>query len=152
MIIIPESMPAPNFLDTLVSKVLRFNKTMLKQKTKPTAHSDTMIVLGVHISGVIDCDAKPITIPRSLTYKYFQSDQVKLAIQHCIERAKDNPLQRHIANKIRVQASQTIGMAIKSGTVQSILGLADFLEEIKKETNTITVIGRNAKENEIVFL
>ena len=114
-------------------------------------NTNFMIVLGVHMSGCIGCDVKIIHIPRAITEQYFKSEQARKAIQNCIEQAKSNPLQMYRPNeKIRVQVTHTIAQAIKTGEIESILGLKEFLEEIRKETNAVTAIGSSAKKDEIL--
>ena len=109
-----------------------------------------MIVLGVHISGLIGCDVKTLSLPHAIAQKYFMSDQSKQAIKNTIKQAKDNPLQTYRANQIKVQISPVIARAIKTDNIKSILGLKEFLEEIKAETDTLFVIGRSTKEDEIL--
>lgn len=124
---------------------------LMPRKTPSINNNESMIVLGVHMSGVIGCDVKPLHLPHSVVAKYFKSEQARIAIKNCIEQAKDNPLQVYRPNsQIRVQVTPGIALAIKTGSIQSILGLQEFLEEIKKETNTLKVIGRSAAEDEIL--
>jgi hypothetical protein len=125
---------------------------MFTHKTLDRNRTDRMIVLGVHVSGVIDCDVNPLLMPRNIAEKYFNSIKAREAIESCIKQAKDNPLQRHIPNKIKVQVSTAVGMAIKSGEVDSILGLKIFLEAIKKETSCVAMIGFSFKDNQIIYL
>ncbi|MBD1937719.1 hypothetical protein [Microcoleus sp. FACHB-68] len=124
---------------------------LMKKRTQSVNNDESMIVLGVHMSGVIGCDVKPLHLPRSVVEKYFKSPQARIAIQNCIAQAKDNPLQVYRPNiQIRVQVTPGIALAIKTSNIQSILGLQQFLEEIKNETNYLTVIGRSAKEDELL--
>lgn len=119
-------------------------------KNPMTTGTYQMIVLGVHISGLIGCDVKTLSLPRALAQKYFLSEQARQAIKNTIKQAKDNPLQTYRANQIKVQISPVIATAIKTDKIESIFGLKEFLEEIKAETDTLFVIGRSAKEDEVL--
>ncbi len=142
----------PNFLSYICVNVLHFCKPMSTDKKLTMTKIERMIVLGIHVSGVIGCDVKPLSMPRHIAAKYFNSIQAYEAIESCIKQAKDNPLQRHIPNQIKVQVSAAVGMAIKLGEVESIMGLKEFLEMVKKETNFVTMIGRNFKDDQVIYL
>lgn len=109
-----------------------------------------MIVLGVHMSGVIGCDVETRRIPPSAVGEYFATGKARTAIKSCIDKAKDNPLQLSRNKQIKVQVTPRIGWAIKTGEIEQILGLKEFLEEIGKQTDTVTVIGRSASEDEVL--
>jgi hypothetical protein len=109
-----------------------------------------MIVLGVHMSGVIGCDVETRRIPPSAVGQYFGSEKARIAIRSCIEKAKDNPLRLSRNKQIQVQVTPRIGLAIKTGETESVLGLKEFLEEISEETDAVTVIGRAASEDEVL--
>ncbi|WP_017717215.1 hypothetical protein [Kamptonema formosum] len=111
-----------------------------------------MIVLGVHMSGVIGCDAETRRISRSAVGQYFATGQARRAIRSCIEKAKDNPLRLSQNKHIQVQVTPRIGRAIQTGEMESVLGLKEFLEEISEETDTVTVIGRSASEDEVLLI
>ena len=149
---IKNMLAALNFLRYIYAKILNFLHLMFTHKTLDKNRTDRMIVLGVHVSGVIDCDVNPLLMPRSIAAKYFNSIQAREAIESCIKQAKDNPLQRHIPNKIKVQVSTAVGMAIKSGEVDSIMGLKIFLDAIKKETTCVAMIGFSFKDNQVIYL
>lgn len=142
----------PNFLSYICVSVLNFAKLMSTDKKPTMTKIERMIVLGIHVSGVIGCDVKPLSMPRHIAAKYFHSIKAREAMESCIKQAKDNPLQRHIPNKIKVQVSAAVGMAIKLGEVESIMGLKEFLEMVKKETNFVTMIGRNFKDDQVIYL
>lgn len=119
-------------------------------KKKETDLICDMIVLGVHMSGVIGCDAETRRIPPSAVGQYFATEKARIAIKSCIEKAKDNPLRLSRNKQIQVQVTPRIGWAIQTGELESVLGLKEFLEEISKETDTVTVIGRSASEDEVL--
>ncbi|HIK28716.1 MAG: hypothetical protein N3E45_13075 [Oscillatoriaceae bacterium SKW80] len=110
-----------------------------------------VIIIGVHISGLIACDSEKRLFSVSSLKKYFPGQQVRNYIRKSIEKAKADPVfQVSSTKKIRVYVSQRIGMAIKSGNIDFIYGLKEFLEEIRQETDTVTIIGRSVKEDEIL--
>lgn len=110
-----------------------------------------VIVIGVHISGLIACDSEKRRFSVSSLKKYFPEKQVRNYIRKSIEKAKADPVfQVSSSKKIRVYVSQRLGMAIKSGKIDFIYGLKEFLEEIRQETDTVTIIGRSLKEDEIL--
>ena len=142
----------PSFLSYLCVKMFNVFPPMFTDKNPSRTKTERMIVLGIHVSGVIGCDEKPLSMPRNIAVRYFNSIQAREAIESCIKQAKDNPLQRHIPNKIKVQVSAAVGMAIKSGEIDSIMGLKIFLESVKKETSFITMIGGSLKADQIIYL
>jgi len=111
-----------------------------------------MIVLGVHMSGLIECDAETRRIPAPTVRQYFASEKARIAIKSCIDKAKYNPWRMSRNKQIQVQVTPKIGRAIKTGEIASVLGLKEFLEEICKETDTVTVIGRSASEDEVLSI
>lgn len=141
----------PNFLSYICVRFLNFSNSISTDKKPMMMKIERMIVLGIHVSGVIDCDVKQLSMPRNIAAKYFNSLQAREAMESCLAQAKDNPLQRHIPNKIKVQVSAAVGMAIKLGEIESIMGLKEFLEVVKKETNFVTMIGRNFKDDQAIY-
>lgn len=131
--------------------MLKSGDSHLNTSDKNSVYGSEIIVVGVHISGLIACDVEARRFSFSSLKKYFPCHQIRSYIKNCIEKAKADPaLQFSATKKIRVQVSQRIGSAIKAGDVDSIYGLKEFLEEIRPENDTVTVIGRSVKEDEIL--
>ncbi len=131
--------------------MVKLGHSSLNSSDSNSGNTSETIVIGVHLSGLIACDVETRRFSISSLKKYFPCQQVRIYIKSCIEKAKADPaFQFSSTKKIRVQVSQRIGSAIKAGNVDSIYGLREFLEEIRQENDTVTVIGRSVKEDEIL--